>query len=50
MVGQNQFFLDYKVFINVALRKGAKKSSHFDHPLQCYGQIYVTPAACALQN
>ena len=43
-VGQNQFFLENKVAINFDFRNGAKKSEYLDHPLQSYGQIFVTHA------
>ena len=49
-VGQNLFFLENKVVINFDFRNGAKKSGHLDHPLQSYGQIFVTRAARALHN
>ena len=35
--GQNNFFLENKVFINFDFWHGAKKSGHLDHTLQSYG-------------
>ena len=37
-------FLENKVAINFDFRNGAKKSEYLDHPLQSYGQIFVTHA------
>ena len=34
------YFIESKVVIDFDFRHGAKESSHFDQPLQSYGQIY----------
>ena len=34
--------LGNKAFLNFYLWSGAKKLGHLDHPLQSYGQIYIS--------
>ena len=36
--------LEHKVFINLDFSNEAQKSGHLDHPMQSYGQIFVTCA------